>query len=73
MNTSTIFAHFHNSDHCGCLVDTEITFVEKTVAFNQLQSFSTQVKESTIISYKHGIYELCHKLPNNLRHRTLGN
>ena len=34
--------------------------------------FSPQVK-SVIISNKHGIYELPHKLPNNLRLRILGN
>ena len=28
---------------------------------------SPQVKQSTIISNKHGIYELPHELPNDLR------
>ena len=32
-----------------------------------------QVKRSVIISNKHGIYELPHKLPNDLRLRILGN
>ena len=31
------------------------------------------VKQSVIISRKHGIYELPHKLPNDLRLRILGN
>ena len=34
---------------------------------------SPQVKRIVIISNKHGIYELPHELPNNLRLRTLGN
>ena len=35
--------------------------------------FSPQGKRSTIITYKHGIYELAHELPNNLRLRISGN
>ena len=35
--------------------------------------FSPQVKQSVIISNKHGIYELPHELPNNLRLRILWN
>ena len=34
---------------------------------------SAQVKQIMIISNKHGIYELPHKLPNKLRLRILGN
>ena len=34
---------------------------------------SPQVKRCAIITYKHGIYELPHELPNDLRLRTLGN
>ena len=34
---------------------------------------SPQVKRIVIISNKHGIYELPHELPNDLRLRTLGN
>ena len=34
---------------------------------------SPQVKRCTIITYKHGIYELPHELPNDLRLRILGN
>ena len=34
---------------------------------------SAQVKRCAIITYKHGIYELPHELPNNLRLRILGN
>ena len=34
---------------------------------------SPQVKRIMIISNKHGIYELPHELPNDLRLRTLGN
>ena len=32
-----------------------------------------QVKRWPIITYKHGIYELPHKLPNDLRLTILGN
>ena len=35
--------------------------------------FSPQVKRWAIISYKYGIYELFHDLPNDLRLRILGN
>ena len=35
--------------------------------------FSPQVKRCAIITYKHGIYELPHELPNDLRLRILGN
>ena len=35
--------------------------------------FLVQVKRIVIISNKHGIYELPHELPNDLRLRTLGN
>ena len=35
--------------------------------------FSPPVKRSVIISNKHGIYELPHELPNDLRLRILGN
>ena len=34
---------------------------------------SPQVKRCAIITYKHGICELSHELPNNLRVRILGN
>ena len=34
---------------------------------------SPQVKRWVIIAYKHGIYELPHELPNDLRLRILGN
>ena len=32
-----------------------------------------QMKRSDIVSFKHGIYELPHELPNVLRLRNLGN
>ena len=35
--------------------------------------FSPQVKRCAIITYKHGIYELPHELPNDLRLRILEN
>ena len=35
--------------------------------------FLPQVKQYVIITYKHGIYELPHELPNDLRPRILGN
>ena len=34
---------------------------------------SPQVKRCAIITYKHGIYELPHELPNDLRLRKLEN
>ena len=34
---------------------------------------SLQVKRRVIISNKNGIYELSHKLPNDLRRKGLGN
>ena len=34
---------------------------------------SPQVKSCAIITYKHGMYELPHQLPNDLRLRILGN
>ena len=34
---------------------------------------SPQVKQCTIITYKRGIHELPHELPNDLRLRILGN
>ena len=36
-------------------------------------SFSPQVKRNVIISNKHGVYELPHKLLNDLRLRMFGN
>ena len=34
---------------------------------------SPQVKRCAIITYKHGIYELPHEFPNDLRYRILEN
>ena len=34
---------------------------------------SPQVKRWDIITYKHGIYEIRHELPNDLTHRISGN
>ena len=34
---------------------------------------SAQVKQWAIITYKHGIFELPHELPNDLRPKILGN
>ena len=36
-------------------------------------SISPQMELWAIITYKHGIYELPHELPNNLRFRILEN
>ena len=42
--------------------------------FDVLPSFSfPQVKRWAIITYKHGIYELPHEQPNDLKLRILGN
>ena len=35
--------------------------------------FSSQVKQSVIISNEYGIYKFPHELPNDLRRRILGN
>ena len=35
--------------------------------------FSPQLKRCAIITYKHGIYELPHEFPNDLRLRISGN
>ena len=35
--------------------------------------FSLQVKRCTIITYKHGVYELSYELQNDLRVKILGN
>ena len=35
--------------------------------------FSSQVKQCVIITYKHGMYELPHELPNDLRLTISGN
>ena len=40
--------------------------------FDTLRSFQPQVKQSVIIGNKHGIYELSHELPNDLRLWILG-
>ena len=40
--------------------------------FNQIL-LSPQVKRCAIITHKHGIYELPHELPNDLRLSILGN
>ena len=41
--------------------------------FDQQNLFSPQVKRSVIISKSHGIYDLRHELPNNLRLTILVN
>ena len=42
--------------------------------FDGLPNFlSPQVKRCTIITYKHGVYEFPHELPNDLRLRILRN
>ena len=46
-----------------------IIFLE-FLMFDQI-FLSPQIKRSVIISNKHGIYELPHELPNNLRLRIL--
>ena len=49
-----------------------------TIIFSDILMFdktfvSPQVKRIVIISNKHGMYELPHQLPNNLRLKNLGN
>ena len=41
--------------------------------FDQQNLFSPQMKRSVIISKSHGIYDLPHELPNNLRLTILVN
>ena len=43
-----------------------------SLMFNQVL-LSLQIKQFAIITYGHAIYELPHKLPNDLRLRILGN
>ena len=62
------------------LLNTVLNYLGPTilVIFRDMLMFdevfvSPQVKRIVIISNKHGIYELPHELPNDLRLRTLGN
>ena len=55
-----------------------LQFLIHGLVFPQINMFyqiflSPQVKRWAIITYKHGIYELPHELPNELRLRILGN
>ena len=43
------------------------------ILIDEQNFLSLQVKRIMIISNKHGIYELPHKLPNDLKLRILGN
>ena len=47
-------------------------YFHNVLMFHQI-SLSPQVKGCVIVTYKHGIYELPHALPNDLRFRILGN
>ena len=47
------------------------TFLDFSIFYQIL--LSSQMKRWAIITYKHGIYELPHELPNDLRLRILGN
>ena len=49
----------------------EVTFWDFLIIYQIF--FSPHVKQSTIISNKHGMYQLPHELPNDLRLRVLGN
>ena len=62
------------------LLNTVLNYLGPTilVIFRDMLMFdevfvSPQVKRIVIISNKHGIYELPHELPNDLRLMTLGN
>ena len=57
-----------NIDHSTIFV---IIFLD-IFMFHQI-FLSPQVKRSASFTYKHGIYELLHGLPNHLRLRILGN
>ena len=54
-------------------VSTTILIIFWDVLINDQIFFSPQVKRSVIISNKHGIWELPHELPNDLRLRILKN
>ena len=66
---------------CGYSVKNSIGACAHTIIFIIFQDFlmvqqiflSPQVKPSIIISNKHGIYDLLHKLPNVIRLRILRN
>ena len=49
----------------------QVIILSYSLMFYQL--FSPQVKRRVIISNKHGIYELPHELPNDLRLKILQN
>ena len=49
----------------------DIIFEEFLILYQNF--FSLQVKQSVIMSNKHGIYDLPQELPNDLKLRILGN
>ena len=52
----------------------QISLTSVSQYFDVLPNFPFTTSETrTIITYKHGIYELLHELPNNVRLGTLGN
>ena len=53
--------------------DTYNQFHDIVRLFDVLPNLSPQVKRCAIITDKHGIYELSHELPNDLRLRILAN
>ena len=52
---------------------TTMSIIFRDILINEQIFFSPQVKRSVNISNKHGICELPHELPNDLRLMKLGN
>ena len=63
-----------NTSHRYCINRPAITFITFCDFLMFYQIFlSPQAKRSVIINNKHGIFQLAHELPNDLRLRTFGN
>ena len=63
-----------NTSHRYCINRPAITFITFCDFLMFYQIFlSLQAKRSVIINNKHGIFQLAHELPNDLRLRTFGN
>ena len=55
------------------IIFSDILMFDKIFVSPQVKPIVIMSNKHVIISKKHGIYELAHVLPNNLRFRTLGN
>ena len=73
--TKSVYNFSNNNsktENSGIKAATIFIIFWKFLMFNQIL-LSPQVKRWAIITYKHGIHELCHELPNDLRLSILGN